>query len=100
MISAPFDILRVVLGGFVMAVRAGSREPQRLEWPGAIWAPVLGKVLWFVVAGSWLTIGYFSSALACFITIVGIPFGIQHIKLAMNALAPVGMTVVPVHSRP
>ena len=29
-----------------------------------------------------------------FVTIVGIPFGIQHIKLALIALPPVGMTVV------
>ena len=60
---------------------------------------LLGNVLWFLVAGWWLAIGHLSSALACFITIVGIPFGIQHIKLAVIALAPVGMTVVPVHSR-
>jgi len=36
------------------------------------------------------------SALACFISIIGIPFGIQHIKLALIALAPIGMQVVPV----
>ena len=54
-----------------------------------------GNVLWVLVAGWWLAIGHLSSALACFITIVGIPFGIQHIKLALIALAPVGMTVVP-----
>jgi uncharacterized membrane protein YccF (DUF307 family) len=51
--------------------------------------------LWFVVAGWWLAIGHLSSALACFVTVIGIPFGIQHIKLALIALAPVGMTVVP-----
>jgi uncharacterized membrane protein YccF (DUF307 family) len=56
---------------------------------------LLGNVLWFVVAGWWLAIGHLASALACFITIIGIPFGIQHIKLALIALAPVGMTVVP-----
>ena len=33
-----------------------------------------------------------------FVTIVGIPFGIQHMKLALIALAPVGMTVVPVRT--
>ncbi len=57
---------------------------------------LLGNVLWFLVAGWWLAIGHLTSALACFITIIGIPFGIQHIKLALIALAPVGMTVVPV----
>lgn len=29
-----------------------------------------------------------------FITIIGIPFGIQHIKLAAIALSPVGKTIV------
>ena len=57
---------------------------------------LLGNVIWFVLAGWWLAIGHLASALACFITIIGIPFGIQHIKLALVALAPVGMTVVPV----
>ena len=56
---------------------------------------LIGNVLWFVVAGWWLAIGHLTSALACFVSIVGIPFGIQHVKLAVIALAPVGMTVVP-----
>jgi uncharacterized membrane protein YccF (DUF307 family) len=30
----------------------------------------------------------------CFVTIIGIPFGIQHFKLAGISLAPIGMTVV------
>ena len=57
---------------------------------------VMGNVLWFLVAGWWLAIGHLSSAFACFVSIVGIPFGIQHIKLALIAVAPVGMSVVPV----
>jgi uncharacterized membrane protein YccF (DUF307 family) len=61
---------------------------------------LLGNVLWFLVAGWWLAIGHLGSALACFVTIIGIPFGIQHIKLALIALAPVGMAVVPRASRP
>ncbi len=55
---------------------------------------VIGNLIWFLVAGWWLALGHLSSALACFVTIIGIPFGIQHIKLALIALAPVGMTVV------
>jgi len=34
------------------------------------------------------------SAAACFVTIIGIPFGIQHLKLAAIALAPIGKTIV------
>ena len=54
----------------------------------------VGNVLWFVVAGLWLAIGHLICALGCFITIIGIPFGIQHLKLAGIALAPIGMTIV------
>ena len=42
----------------------------------------------------WLAIGHVISAVACFVTIIGIPFGIQHLKQALIALAPIGMTVV------
>jgi len=54
----------------------------------------IGNVIWFVFAGVWLAIGHIMSALACFVTIIGIPFGIQHLKLAVVALAPIGMTIV------
>ena len=55
---------------------------------------LIGNLVWFLLAGWWLAIGHLTSALACFVTIIGIPFGIQHIKLALIALAPVGMQVV------
>jgi uncharacterized membrane protein YccF (DUF307 family) len=55
----------------------------------------LGNIVWFVFAGLWLAIGHVLSALVCFITIIGIPFGIQHLKLAGLALAPIGKTIVP-----
>ena len=55
---------------------------------------LLGNVIWFVVVGVWLAIGHLVSALACFVTIIGIPFGLQHLKLAVLTLAPVGKTIV------
>lgn len=55
---------------------------------------VIGNVIWFIVAGLWLAIGHLMAALCCFITIIGIPFGIQHLKLAGIALFPIGKTVV------
>ena len=56
---------------------------------------LLGNIIWFVLAGWWLAIGHLVSAVACAVTIIGIPFAVQHVKLAACALAPVGMTVVP-----
>ncbi|MEZ8269767.1 YccF domain-containing protein [Vibrio splendidus] len=55
---------------------------------------VIGNVIWFLFAGIWLAIGHIMSAVACFITIIGIPFAIQHLKLAVISLAPIGKTVV------
>ncbi len=55
---------------------------------------LLGNVIWFVFAGVWLAIGHLLSALLCFLTIIGIPFGLQHLKLAGIALAPIGKTIV------
>lgn len=55
---------------------------------------VLGNIVWFILGGFWLALGHALSALACFVTIIGIPFGIQHLKLAGIALAPIGKTIV------
>lgn len=55
---------------------------------------VVGNIIWFIFAGVWLAIGHVLSAILCFITIIGIPFGIQHLKLAGIALAPIGKTIV------
>lgn len=57
---------------------------------------VLGNVVWFVFAGLWLAVGHLGWALLCFLSIVGIPFGLQHLKLAVISAAPIGLMVVPV----
>ena len=56
----------------------------------------LGNVVWFLLAGIWLAIGHVLCALVNFITIIGIPFGIQHLKLAGISLAPIGKTIVTI----
>ncbi|GGK25463.1 YccF domain-containing protein [Aliivibrio fischeri] len=54
----------------------------------------IGNVLWFIFAGFWLALGHVMSAVACFVTIIGIPFAIQHLKLAAISIAPIGQTIV------
>ena len=54
----------------------------------------LGNIIWFLLAGIWLAIGHVISAVACCLTIIGIPFGLQHLKLAGIALFPIGKTIV------
>lgn len=52
------------------------------------------NVLWFLVAGLWICLSHLSLALASAVTIIGIPFAVQHVKLAFLALAPFGKRVV------
>ena len=55
----------------------------------------IGNIIWFILAGIWLAFGHIASALLCFITIIGIQFGIQHLKLAGVSLFPIGKKIVP-----
>jgi len=54
----------------------------------------LGNVLWFLLCGWWLALGHLVTAAALIVTIIGIPFGIQHVKIAGLTLSPIGRTVV------
>ncbi len=52
------------------------------------------NVIWLVLSGFWLAIGYaFAGVLMC-IMIITIPFGLQAFKLARYSLWPFGRTVV------
>jgi uncharacterized membrane protein YccF (DUF307 family) len=54
----------------------------------------LGNIVWFVLAGIWLAIGHVTAAIALGLTIIGIPFAWQHLKLAHVSLFPIGKTIV------
>ena len=56
---------------------------------------MLGNALWFLFAGLWIALAHVGTAAALGLTIVGLPFAWQHIKLAELALFPIGKTVVP-----
>jgi uncharacterized membrane protein YccF (DUF307 family) len=55
---------------------------------------LLLNIIWFVLAGLWMAIGYTLAALICFILIITIPFGIASLRIALFALWPFGRTVV------
>lgn len=56
---------------------------------------MLLNLIWLIVAGIELAVGYVIGGLIMMVTIVGIPFGIQAFKLAGFALWPFGRAVVP-----
>jgi uncharacterized membrane protein YccF (DUF307 family) len=58
---------------------------------------IIGNIIWFLVAGWWLALIHLSAAMICALTIIGIPFAIQHLKLSAISLSPIGKTVVKKH---
>jgi uncharacterized membrane protein YccF (DUF307 family) len=52
------------------------------------------NILWFLLAGLWMAIGYAFAALICFILIITIPFGVAALRIGIFALWPFGRTVV------
>ncbi len=108
-----------MIGGLILAVTIVG-----LPWAGAAWriglfsfAPfgrqivdrdsvtgqedlgtgALGLVLnivWFLLAGWYIAIGHLVIAAAQAVTIIGIPFAWQHLKLAVAAIAPIGKTII------
>lgn len=52
------------------------------------------NVLWLVLSGLWLAIGYAVAGLVMFVLIITIPFGIASFRLAAFVLWPFGRTIV------
>jgi uncharacterized membrane protein YccF (DUF307 family) len=55
---------------------------------------LLLNLIWLLLAGIWLALSYVFAAVLLTITIIGIPFALQSIKLAGYALWPFGRTLV------
>ncbi len=56
----------------------------------------IGNLIWALLAGWWLALGHLVSAVLCAITIIGIPFALQHIKLAGLSFFPFGKEIIPI----
>jgi uncharacterized membrane protein YccF (DUF307 family) len=52
------------------------------------------NVIWLVLAGFWMAIGYVAAGILCCILIITIPFGIACFRIAGFALWPFGRTAV------
>lgn len=53
-----------------------------------------GNLIWFLLGGVIIVILYIVGSFILFITIIGIPFGIQTMKMAVLAIAPFGKEAI------
>ncbi len=54
----------------------------------------LMNLIWIFIGGIWISISHLLFGILFSITIIGLPWGIQHFKLAALALTPFGKEVV------
>jgi len=57
---------------------------------------ILMNVLWLLTGGLWIAATHAIFGILLCITIIGIPFGLQHFKLTAIALSPFGRDIVNV----
>lgn len=51
------------------------------------------NVIWLIFGGIWIALTHLLFALLCAITIIGLPFAKQHVKLAALGLTPFGKSI-------
>jgi uncharacterized membrane protein YccF (DUF307 family) len=57
---------------------------------------IIMNVIWLLTGGLWIAATHLIFALILCITIIGIPFGLQHLKLVAKAQNPFGRDIVSI----
>ena len=89
-IGIPFGVQLIKIGTFALwpfghEVKPGPNDSGCLA--------IIMNVIWILVAGIEMALLHLSIGACCCITIIGIPFGLQHFKMALLALVPFGKQI-------
>jgi uncharacterized membrane protein YccF (DUF307 family) len=90
-IGIPFGIQTLKMAALaIWPFGRGTRVHERSS--GCLY--ILMNVLWLVTGGLWIAATHAIFGVILCITIIGIPFGLQHFKLTAIALSPFGRDIV------
>lgn len=93
LIGIPFGLQCFKLAGLALwPFGREARLPRRRGAAEQVFASLF-NILWFLFAGLWIFLSHLVLAVGLMITIIGIPFALQHLKLAGLALLPFGREV-------
>jgi uncharacterized membrane protein YccF (DUF307 family) len=93
-VGIPFGFGALRMAGFVawpfgrVAVDADYAGEERRAGTGC------ANIVWVVLAGIWLAISHILLGISLCLTIIGIPWGWQHFKIAELSFAPLGRRIV------
>jgi uncharacterized membrane protein YccF (DUF307 family) len=88
-VGIPFGVQCFKIAG--LALMPFGKDITEQKGSGSIGCVL--NVFWLVVAGVWIFLSHLALGLSLAVTIIGIPFALQHLKLAFLALAPFGQRV-------
>jgi uncharacterized membrane protein YccF (DUF307 family) len=90
-VGIPFGIQTLKMGA--LALWPFGRDTRvHVRASGCLY--ILMNVLWLLCGGIWIAVSHALFGLLLCITIIGIPFGMQHFKLTAIALTPFGRDIV------
>ncbi len=90
-IGIPFGFQLIKIGSLCLWPFGRTFHVEKGELPGCLYS--LLNVIWLLIAGLWIALLHITFGFLLSITIIGIPWGMQHFKLAGFALSPFGRKV-------
>jgi uncharacterized membrane protein YccF (DUF307 family) len=94
-IGLPWAAAALRIGLFAFAPFGRRAIPRTGLYVGRGGLDVGLNLVWVIFAGWWLALHHLIIGALQVVSIVGIPFALQHFKLAGLSLAPVGTEIVP-----
>lgn len=90
-IGIPFGLQTLKIS--LLALCPFGKEIQSTPQSGGCLSIIM-NILWVLLGGIWISLSHLVFGIVLCITIIGIPFGKQHFKLAGLALTPFGKQIV------
>ena len=90
-VGIPFGLQTLKLG--VLALYPFGKEIQTSPQDSGCLS-ILMNILWIVLGGIYISLTHLVLGLVLCVTIIGIPFGMQHFKMAGLALTPFGKEII------
>jgi uncharacterized membrane protein YccF (DUF307 family) len=95
-VGIPFAIAAFRIAGFAAWPFGRTLVDARTLGEQPIIGTDLANIVWIILAGIWLWIAHVAAGIGYCVTIIGIPFGFAHFRLAAISFAPLGKRVVDV----
>ncbi len=95
-VGIPFAIAAFRIAGFAAWPFGRTLVDARTLGEQPIIGTDVANIVWIILAGIWLWIAHVAAGIGYCVTIIGIPFGFAHFRLAAISFAPLGKRVVDV----